>query len=223
MLIYAISDIHGYIDELNTALSLIDLEDKNSMLIFLGDYIHGHDSYAVLDRVMNLQLRYGSDKVITLMGNHELAVDEGRSSISEGDDIIRKDVDDVPYRKWIHLLKRYYKTNKQIFVHAGIDEEAEDLWAVGTPDYMFVEKYPPETGSFYMDIIAGHTGTSTISGNPDFHGLFYDGESHYYIDGSVWESGEIPVLMYDTDSERYFELHRRGKSEIQAYYKGKHQ
>ncbi len=223
MKIYAISDIHGHIDELDTALSLIDLGDESSRLIFLGDYIHGHDSYAVLDRVMSLQMQYGSDKVITLMGNHEEAVDEGRSIISEGDDIMRDGVDDMPYRKWIHSLKRYYKTDKQVFVHAGIDEEAEDLWEVGTPDYMFVEKYPPETGYFYMDIIAGHTGTAMISGDPDFHRIFYDGESHYYIDGSVWESGEIPILMYNTYTKKYYEISKSGKSEIQAYSKRKQQ
>ena len=54
MRIYAISDIHGYIDELNTALSHIDLDDENTILVLLGDYIHGHDSYAVLDRVISM-------------------------------------------------------------------------------------------------------------------------------------------------------------------------
>ena len=83
MKIYAISDIHGYIDELNVALTHIDLDERESIIVFLGDYIHGHDSYAVLDRVMCLQNEYGTDRIITLMGNHEEAVDEGRSMISE--------------------------------------------------------------------------------------------------------------------------------------------
>ena len=217
MKIYAISDIHGYIDELNTALSYIDLDDEDTMLVFLGDYIHGHDSYAVLDRVIDLQEKYGSEKIITLMGNHEEAVDEARSTISEGDEVVRDGVDDIPYRKWIHSLKKYYKTEKQVFVHAGIDEEAGDLWEVGTPFFTFFEKYPPETGHFYMDIIAGHTGTSTISGDPNFHGIFFDGESHYYIDGSVWKSGVIPVLMYDTETDKYYEITDMGKKIVTAY------
>lgn len=211
MKIYAISDIHGYIDELNMALSYIDLDDENTVLVFLGDYIHGHDSYAVLDRVIALEEKYGSEKIVTLTGNHEAAVDDGRSMISEGDDVVREGVDDIPYRKWIHSLKKYYKTDKQIFVHAGVDEEAEDLWEVGTPYFTFFEKYPPETGHFYMDIIAGHTGTAAISGNPNFHGIFYDGESHYYIDGSVWKSGIIPILMYDTANDHYYEIMKEGK------------
>ena len=57
-----------------------------------------------------------------------------------------------------------------IFVHAGIDEEAEDLWEWGTDDYTFTEKYPAQTGRFYNDmkIIAGHIGTAQISGDPRF-------------------------------------------------------
>ena len=37
--IYAISDIHGYLDEFINALSKIDLSDKNNRLILIGDYI----------------------------------------------------------------------------------------------------------------------------------------------------------------------------------------
>ena len=221
MKIYAIGDIHGYINELNTALSYIDLDDDNSILVFLGDYIHGHDSYAVLDRVMALQKKYRSEKIVTLMGNHEEAVDVCGHEISEGDDVVRERVDDTPYRKWIRSLRKYYKTDKQIFVHAGIlevEEEGEEyLWESGTPDHIFYGKYPPQTGHFYMDIIAGHTGTATISGDPSFHGIFYDGASHYYIDGSVCESGEIPVLMYDTDTEKYYEITQKGMEEVRPY------
>ena len=54
-----------------------------------------------------------------------------------------------------------------------------------------------------MDIIAGHIATSKISGDEDFHGVYYDGASHYYIDGTVVESGKIPVLAYDEKSGKY--------------------
>ena len=125
MKIYAISDIHGHIEEFNKALSYIDLDDKK-------------------------------------------------------------------YIRWMRSLRRFYNTGKQIYVHAGIDEEAEDLWECGTPDETFCEKGEATTGEFYMDIIAGHIGTSAISGKPDFHDVFYDGKSHYYIDGSVNISGCLP-------------------------------
>lgn len=54
-----------------------------------------------------------------------------------------------------------------IFVHAGVDEEADDLWEWGTDDYTFTEKYPAQTGKFYMNIVAGHIGTGVIAGDPN--------------------------------------------------------
>lgn len=37
--LFAISDIHGYLDEFICALSKVDLSDKNNRLILIGDYI----------------------------------------------------------------------------------------------------------------------------------------------------------------------------------------
>ena len=85
--------------------------------------------------------------------------------------------------KWYINLPYYYKTASTIFVHAGIDEEAADLWEVGTSNEMFIEKYPHETGYFYMNIVAGHVSTSSIAKDYNFHDIYYDGQSHFYIDG----------------------------------------
>lgn len=105
--------------------------------------------------------------------------------------------------QWLEGLLLYYETEHQIFVHAGIDEEAGELWTVGTSDEMFLEKYPPTKGEFIKDIVAGHVSTSTVSGHRNDHDIFYDGESHFYIDGidsypmSVKESAcVIPLLLY---------------------------
>lgn len=86
MKIYCMSDIHGCLAEFEVALSLVMkyLEEPETMLVLMGDYIHGgSENYGVLDKIMKLQNQYGSDKVLALMA---------------------------------------------IFVHAGIDEEAGDLW-----------------------------------------------------------------------------------------------
>ncbi len=221
MKVFAIGDIHGHIDELDEALGLIELDDADTKLVFLGDYIHGHDSYAVLDRVMDLQARYGTEKVIALMGNHEEAVLDGRNRIDDADDILHEGIDPEPYIKWMKSLKLYYKLGDRVFCHAGVDEEAEDDWEFGTRDFIFTEKIPPSLGRFCVDIIAGHTGTSTISGNPGFHGIFYDGKSHYYIDGSVGESGVIPVLMADTETGKYYEITKGKKKPVKSYHTGK--
>ena len=217
MKIYAMSDIHGCIAEFDEALSLIDLSGEN-MLILCGDYIHGYDSYSVLDRIIALQRRYGEDKVIALMGNHEEMVTDGRWRISEFDD--ETDYDEARedrYIQWMCDLPRYYTTDTQIFVHAGVCEEDGELWEETTDDYTYTEKFPAQTGSFCMDIIAGHVGTAVVADNPRFHDIYYDGQSHYYIDGSVLDSGVIPVLMYDCDKEEYYQLYSGGAFPIEAY------
>lgn len=112
--------------------------------------------------------------------------------------------------KWLRGLSYFYETEKQIFVHAGIDEEAGDWWQLGTPESTFVGKYPITMGPFYKDIISGHVGTHALSGDPDFHDILWDGESHYFCDGTVNVSGKIPVLVYDADTEKYCSLGDNG-------------
>jgi len=91
------------------------------------------------------------------------------------------------------------------------------MWEWGTDDYTYTEKYPAETGYFYMDIIAGHIGTSVISGDPGYHDIYFDGESHYYIDGTVLRSGVIPVLMVDTEKRKYYRVTESGTWLILPY------
>ena len=108
--------------------------------------------------------------------------------------------------RWLRQLPYYYETEKQIFVHAGIDEEAGEWWSWGTPESVYVWKYPATTGKFFKDIIAGHIGTAGLAGDPDFHGVWHDGVSHWYIDGTVTTGGRIPILAYDEESDGYMEL-----------------
>lgn len=135
----------------------------------------------------------------------ELAVKE---SVGKVYDFIRQCIKDNHREllKWMKRLPYYYNTDTQIFVHAGVDEEAGDWWNVGTPDYYFTGKYPPTLGEFYMDIIAGHTATSSIVGESEFHDVLYDGQSHYFVDGGVERSGKIPVLVYDEKKKKYYSL-----------------
>lgn len=112
---------------------------------------------------------------------------------------------------WVQKLPYYYETENQIFVHAGIDEEAGDWWNTGTPEHVFTGKYPPTKGEFYKDIIAGHTAACSVAGDKDFQGIYYDGQSHYYIDGSVDRTGMLLCLAYNEKSGEYYELEREEK------------
>ena len=174
MNIYAMSDIHGCLEEFEEALSLVDLSGDN-MLILLGDYIHGGpESYGVLDKIIDLEKEYGKDKVVALLGNHEEMAMDGMWPIGQRgyERLDYDEADDEPYLLWMQGLPRYYATERQIFCHAGVDEDAGDLWKWGTGDYIFTEKYQWTTGRFCMDIIAGHVGTAQISGDPRFHDIY---------------------------------------------------
>lgn len=104
---------------------------------------------------------------------------------------------------WLKALPYYYTTENQIFVHAGVDEEAGRDWKWGTSDEEFVWKYPPTLGKFYKDIISGHTYTSEIANDKNYHKVFWDKESHFFIDGETIISKVIPLLKYDTNKQQY--------------------
>ena len=231
MRIFAMSDIHGCLAEFEQALTLVmeHLEERDTRLVLLGDYVHGGaDSRGGVDKIMELQRKFGEDKVIALMGNHDEWVVDGTSTIEYMEvidsaflDESGYDDDDDCYIEWIARLPRYYQEGNTIFVHAGIEEEAGDMWEWGTSDDVFVGKYPAETGeipNLEMKVVAGHVGTSEISGDPRFHDIFYDGASHYYIDGTVLSSGMIPVLMVDTDEDKYYRVTESGMWVVQPYY-----
>lgn len=223
MKIYAMSDIHGCLAEFEQALSLVNLDGDNK-LILLGDYVHsGPDGYGVLDKIIELQRKYGYEKIVVLMGNHEEFVLEGRAPMQENWEEGTYESDDVNDDKYLIFLQNlplYYVEANTIFVHAGIDEEAGDMWEWSTGDETFLSKYPAEIGKIDgldMKVVAGHVGTAEISGNPRFHDIFYDGENHYYIDGTVYDSGYIPVIMVDTEEDKYYQVFDGGMYEIEPY------
>lgn len=228
MKIYCMSDIHGFLAEFEEALEMVidHLDESNVKLCLMGDYIHGGGySYGVLDKIISLQNKYGQDKIIVLMGNHEEFVLSGYSTINnmvilEDNEYGNDDGKDDKYISWLSNLPRYYTEGNTIFVHAGIDEEAGDLWEWGTGEDIFVGKYPAETGKIEgldMKVVAGHVGTAEISGDMNFHDIYYDGESHYYIDGTVMDSGIIPVLLVDTDEDKYYQVTKNGNYLIYPY------
>jgi len=193
--IYAMSDIHEELALFKETLSLVDLSEDNQ-LILLGDYIDIHSQdFNILYFIKELQEKH-KDQVIVIAGNHEFLLLEDIQSKASS-------FNDTAVINWLKGLPFYYETDSQIFVHAGIDEEAEEYWKWGSEDYYFCCKYPHTTGKFYKVIIAGHVSTSEISGKADYHKVYWDKQSHFYIDGTVHVSKTIPVLKYDTVSGKY--------------------
>ena len=69
--IYAVGDSHGFIDQIDRALALIEADGgPEARIVFLGDYVdRGPDSRAVIDRLM-AGLRDGRDWH-PIRGNHD--------------------------------------------------------------------------------------------------------------------------------------------------------
>ena len=111
---------------------------------------------------------------------------------------------------WLKKLPYFYETETQIFVHAGVDEEIPeeelDYCTIGTPEYIFTGKYPPSTGHFFKDIIAGHVAAAGLAHDSSFAGIYFDGESHFYIDGSTTKTKRVPCLAYDEKDNSYYEF-----------------
>ncbi|WP_444660048.1 metallophosphoesterase [Caproiciproducens sp. R2] len=194
--LFSLSDPHGEIETFKKMLKIVDLQDKENKLVLLGDYIdHKQKKFELLYFIKNLQEQY-NDQIIILAGNHEFFLLE---------DIENKTIffDDDSMINWLKALPYYYETDTQIYVHAGIDEEAGEFWKWGSEDYYFCSKYPYTIGKFEKDIIAGHIGTSTITGNENYHKVFWDKQSHFYIDGTTELSKILPLLKYDTNKKRY--------------------
>jgi len=104
---------------------------------------------------------------------------------------------------WMSGMPLYYETDEQIFVHAGVDEEAGEYWKWGTGEYYLTGTFAKATGRFYKTVIAGHVGTHHFWRDRHYHEMYYDGESHYYIDGSVYKGGKLILLRYNECSGKY--------------------
>ena len=201
---YALADPHGCLDVLERALSAVDLTG-DAHLYLLGDYIpHARvdmdeAEYAARAAESLAYVRAFAEahrnKVTVLPGNHELMLIELADS---GVLQIKRDL-----LRWLRSLPVYVETERQIFVHAGVDEEAGDFWPWAREDWYFCGKFPPSFGAFEKDIIAGHVGPVKLVGGFVYEGVFWDGQSHYYLDATTEVSGRMNLLMYDARSGAY--------------------
>ncbi|TVX63666.1 serine/threonine protein phosphatase [Streptococcus pneumoniae] len=241
--LYAISDIHGYLDEFRDALNKVNLNDKDNRLFLLGDYLdNGLQSFQVISKIIELEEVY-PNQIITLLGNHEewfydwLILDKPtasafpetiksffspeklnyifKSNANNFETDVRNEIkNNIKFNPFINWFKkryrdeRYYETETQIFVHAGIDEEAEKLWKELTSSEIFTNKFLITTGRFHKAIISGHIASWEVAKDRRYLGkIYYDSKSHYFIDGDVTNSKTIPVLYYDTLTQKYHFLY----------------
>lgn len=140
MATYAIGDVQGCFDELQTLLKLISFNPEKDNLWFTGDLVNrGRQSHAVLQFVKNL-----NKKAVVVLGNHDLhllAVHHGIVPLKRKDsfhDVLEaKDRDELC--QWLQqqpLLHHDERLNYTL-VHAGIAPQ----WTIQS-----AQKYADEVG-----------------------------------------------------------------------------
>ena len=140
---YAFGDIHGELDKLDNLVKRTYF-DRDSTLIFLGDYIdRGKKSFEVVEYLINLSKEFNC---VFIRGNHEnmfldylrgineniylMTCNGGKKtlksyykhgySIQQSNYYLYRRLP-VKHVEFFQNLKRYYETEDYIFVHAGVD------------------------------------------------------------------------------------------------------
>ncbi len=199
MLLYAIGDIHGCLDELKVMLAEIDRDieqqGKPHKLIFVGDYIdRGPDSMGVIELI-----RKRTDTEC-LMGNHEdmMLNDQSSWMYNGGAEAIASyggyggenwDVY-LEHRKWAAELKWWYQYEHYVFVHAGVHpdlkmEEHNRFDLVWERDYNF----------FNDDYTHGYQVTHGHTPMKDIHVA----KNKINIDTGCVFGGKLTAVCYDTE------------------------
>jgi serine/threonine protein phosphatase 1 len=174
--IFAIGDIHGCLDHLQTLIISLPVDRQNDTLLFIGDYIdRGSSSREVVDYVIGLRSEFR--KVICLLGNHEQmfldyldGTDEemylynggastlfsyGLSRSSSPEEAKAKIPAD--HLQFYQALLPYYETEDYIFVHAGL-APGLTLDEQSVRDLLWVRQdFTASDYDFGKRVIFGHT------------------------------------------------------------------
>jgi serine/threonine protein phosphatase 1 len=171
--IFAIGDIHGCLEKLETLMQRINIDWETDRLLFIGDYIdRGPSSYGVVDYLVHLRQQH--PEIIFLKGNHESMLENYLNGTNRMNYLInggRKtleeylanhssgDPDPIPedHKDFFESLLLYYETGDYIFVHAGLRDKIplerqnpEDLLWIRNP--FLKSRY-----DFGKPVVFGHT------------------------------------------------------------------
>lgn len=127
----AIGDIHGCAKALAALIEVID-PTEDDVIVTLGDYVdRGPESRGAIDQLIELVERC---QLIPLLGNHEAMMLDALESTEVYDHWCRVggretvesyggSLSQIPFEHLVFLrgLKRYFRTDSHIFVHANYD------------------------------------------------------------------------------------------------------
>jgi serine/threonine protein phosphatase 1 len=172
---FVIGDIHGCSDLLSQLLKKIKPLAEDDTVIFMGDYIdRGPDSKSVVDIV--LKLRAEHQRVITLMGNHEVMLlgairghghneflNMGGSATLKSYAIPPESINDMAamlpktHLAFLQELLPYWEDEDYIYVHAGLQPGVH--LSQQSPDWLFWSRdaFIDSIYNFGKKVIYGHT------------------------------------------------------------------
>jgi serine/threonine protein phosphatase 1 len=172
--VFAIGDIHGYLNKLKRLIGRIKPDAEKDLLVFIGDYIdRGPDSKGVVDYLINLQSRQATN-MVCLLGNHEKMfmdyLTNGKEKwgflMNGGVDTLKsynikedqsKKVLPKEHLAFFKSLRPYYETEDYIFVHAGL-RAGIPLSEQKLDDLIWIRKEFTESNyNFGKLVIFGHT------------------------------------------------------------------
>lgn len=172
-LTYAVGDIHGRLDMLESLIAACRQHagGREMQFVFLGDYIdRGPQSAGVVRLLFGLQSQ-APEAVVTLKGNHEAwatAVADGTEKANAwlrngGVATLRSygvtDVRELPpeHLSWMRSLRLTYDDGRRLFVHAGVDPR-RSLDAQREHDLLWIREPFLDDGRDYGRLIVhGHT------------------------------------------------------------------
>jgi serine/threonine protein phosphatase 1 len=202
--IYAIGDIHGSLRALSSLISKCEREaDGRPMkFVFIGDYIDGgSNSRGVIDYVMNLQSRLGTN-AICLLGNHEAlalsAIDaelNAENWIWNGGDMTLRSYDsssvgELPaeHVAWFRSLRLAFDDGLRFYVHAGVNP-ARPLDQQDKHDLLWIrEPFLSSQRDYGRLVVHGHT--PTTNGMPDLR------RNRLNIDTGVAYGGPLTAAVF---------------------------
>ena len=211
--IWVFGDIHGCYNHLKLLLSVIDYKGEGK-LIFLGDYVdRGKYSFEVIETIKDLQKKYGNDKVIALLGNHEdslldayetnIYTDEQRGTLKS----YKKNNANLDV-EWLESLPLYHIDGDYFFVHAGVNSYLP-LEKQDRHDLLWIrEKFYLSPKQFEKRIIFGHTPILLIYPR-SVNRVNYVGDN-IAMDTCCFATGKLSCLelptytIYETQKEVYF-------------------
>jgi serine/threonine protein phosphatase 1 len=217
--IYAIGDIHGRFDCLQSLQTLID-EDKeifpikSCQEVYLGDYVdRGPASSQVIECLIKRQVSHGA---VCLLGNHEAdflkSIDSGLDQrwLRQGGEATLRSYGIEPagsrhvgdqvkqflpasHDMFLRSLSQYHAIDSFFFVHAGIDPNLP-VFDQDSETYLWIRgPFLSSTNWHGMLVVHGHTPVERPEVHPNRIG----------IDTAAFATGVLTAVVLEADGYRF--------------------